>query len=181
MITMKMKKNKLTLQQKRTAQYLLMGMSIKKVSKEIDTPTGTIRHWLYYNRKFNKYLTKIDREFDDMINRQQKSHLKKVFKSLLKIVNGEKTKRLVKGKKVKVERIPVEAKLKAIELYLRINRRFPQDSSKIQMDHNVVGTVVNRHEGEIELIPEKLPFEEKEKLKRMLVDARQMQLISNNN
>lgn len=155
----KIKHNKLTFQQKRAAQYILLGLPIKKISKKLDTPSGTIRHWLYYNRRFNKYLTKLDLEFDTMISRQQKFHLKKVFKELLKIVEDKKSKR-------------IDAKLKAIELYLRINRKFPQDQATIIARHE--GYITQKHEGEIDINPEKLNPNEKDTLKRMLTDIRQL-------
>src|SRR4030067_2274490 len=120
----------LTNKQKRAAHLLVTGLSVNQVSKLIYLKPHAIWKWKREIPKFQKYLNRLNTEYDLYIDQLQKSLLKKAFKSLRRMLDSHDT----------------DSVQFAIESLLKINRRYPETMSRVLNEHK--GSIDNIHKGE---------------------------------
>lgn len=149
----------LTRRQKRAAMLIAGGMKYSKVCKIVGINRDNLRKW----RKMPKFETRLKRlsyEYDQYIDTKQKQMIDKAFRSLERMLDSSRW----------------QAVAFAIESILKINKKYPESVGKFQ--HNVSGEIVQNHQGSMTVNTKSMKPEQKEKIKELLHETRN--LTSNN-
>jgi hypothetical protein len=145
----------LTRRQKRAAMLIAGGMKYTKVCKIIGINRDQLRGW----RKLPKFETRLKRlsfEYDQYIDTKQKQMIDHAFKSLERMLDSSRW----------------QAVAFAVEAILKINKKYPEAVGKFQ--HNVSGEVVQNHQGSVIVNTKQLKPEQKEKIKELLHETRNL-------